>query len=1184
MEPKGIDRLFWEAAHIASKVEREAYLDRVCGENDALRRRLLQLLDALPRAEHFLESSADILPATVDELLGSEVPRTILGPFRLLEQIGEVGCAEPVKPVSESNRTYKLLEQIGEGGFGIVFLAEQQQPIRRRVALKILKPGMDSRQIIARFEAERQALALMDHPNIARVFDAGTTDSGRPYFVMELVRGVPIIEYCDQHSLPPRERLELFLCVCQAVQHAHQKGIIHRDIKPSNVLVTRHDGTPVVKVIDFGIAKALGQSLTDKTLCTGFAQLIGTPLYMSPEQTEMSGLDIDTRTDIYSLGVVLYELLTGTTPFDKERLRQVGYDEMRRIIREEEPPTPSTRMSMPWQTGIRVSAQRQSDAKQLSQLLRGELDWIVMKALEKDRNRRYETAAAFAADVQRYLHDEAVQACPPSASYRLRKFLRRNRGPVLAAAAVLLALIGGIVGTTIGLVGAEQARRAAEVAQAKEHMQRQVAERAEHDKTLKLWQAQLAQARATRRSRGMGQRFETLEVLKQATQLARELYLPRERFLDLQNEAIACLALPDVRVAQEWEGWPAGSAYLDFDAALERYVRTDRAGGVNICRVGDGALLAHFTSGLKKPWPQLSPDGRFLALRASSRCELWKLDGPKPTPLAPQQDCAAIDFSPNGQRAALVHPDGTIRLYDLAGNRPVRLLKAGPHPVAFVAFHPDSRRLALSHGGGVQIRDLNSEEAANDLPQAGAERLAWHPQGRMLAIVSSDLAIHIWDVAARREIRALRRWKNGGLRIVFNHTGDLLASYGWEHMLRLWDPRTGMEVFHTPARFDGASLRFMADDRFLAADIQDHKLRLWEIALGQECRRLIANPSQGKAPFGPFAVHPDGRILAACTPDGFGLWDVVTEEQLLTPIRMRSLDNVLFEPSGALLTAGPSGIFRWPLQPDPASAGALRLGPSRRLALPATSRTQIACSLDGRALASADGEGGWVLHSDLPRQPVRLTPHEDARAIAISPDGRWVVTGSQHGSGAKLWDARTGRLEKELLSDEGRVRVRFSPDGRWLAARGNGLQLWAVGSWQEGPFLGGIPDAAFAFSPIENVLAMETGHGTLRLVNPETGREYARLEEPDQVRSAWICFSPDGTQLLTAGAGSGAWIRVWDLRAIRRQLASMGLDWDLPPYPLATALNAASPLRVIVDRGDLPDQPMPRDKEGSPGH
>jgi eukaryotic-like serine/threonine-protein kinase len=369
------------------------------------------------------------------------------------------------------------MEQIGEGGMGLVFVAEQQQPVRRRVALKLIKPGMDSKQVVARFEAERQALALMEHPNIARVLDAGTTAAGRPYFVMELVKGVAITQFCDDHRLTMRQRLELFVHVCQAVQHAHQKGIIHRDVKPSNVLVTLHDDTPVVKVIDFGVAKALGGQLTEKTVYTHFKQMVGTPLYMSPEQAGQSGLDIDTRTDIYALGVLLYELLTGTTPFDKERLGKAGFDEIRRIIREEEPVKPSTRISTLGLAANTVSINRQTDPRRLRQLFRGELDWMVMKALEKDRNRRYESASAFAADVQAYLRNEAVQACPPSAGYRFRKFARRHKGPLLAASIVFLSLVGGILGTTIGLEQAVQAWQAEALRAAGEQRAKETAEK-----------------------------------------------------------------------------------------------------------------------------------------------------------------------------------------------------------------------------------------------------------------------------------------------------------------------------------------------------------------------------------------------------------------------------------------------------------------------------------------------------------------------------------------------------------------------------------------------------------------------------------------------------------------------------------------------------------------------------------
>jgi tetratricopeptide (TPR) repeat protein len=414
-----------------------AFLDEACGNSPELRSRVEQLLQA-HQAMGSIHGGDGQSPATVVEP-SRETPGTMIGPF-------------------------KLLEQIGEGGMGTVWMAQQTEPVKRLVALKMIKLGMDSQQVITRFEVERQALALMDHPNIAKVHDAGRAPDGRPYFVMELVKGVPLTKYCDEHRLTPRQRLELFIPVCQAVQHAHQKGIIHRDIKPSNVLVALYDGKPVPKVIDFGIAKATGAQLTEHTLVTGFGAVVGTLEYMSPEQAELNQLDVDTRSDIYSLGVLLYELLTGTTPLERKRLKETAILEVLRLIREEEPPRPSTRLSESKDTLPSISAQRQTEPAKLTKLVRGELDWIVMKALEKDRNRRYESANGFAQDVQRYLADEPVAACPPSAWYRLRKMVRRNRGVLTTVGVIAVAVVLAVaaVAASVGWVTRDRAARRAE--------------------------------------------------------------------------------------------------------------------------------------------------------------------------------------------------------------------------------------------------------------------------------------------------------------------------------------------------------------------------------------------------------------------------------------------------------------------------------------------------------------------------------------------------------------------------------------------------------------------------------------------------------------------------------------------------------------------------------------------------
>ncbi len=1149
--------IFLRALDIRDPAARVAFVDEMCREEPGLRDQVQSLLDAGEQAGSFLDRPA-VAPGETGTFAPAPEAETAVLPQELVgTQIGP----------------YKLLQQIGEGGMGTVFMAEQTHPVRRKVALKVIKPGMDSRQVIARFEAERQALAMMDHVNIARVFDGGTTENGRPYFVMELVHGVPITKYCDDNHLTPRERLELFVPVCQAIQHAHQKGIIHRDIKPSNVMITLYDGKPVPKVIDFGVAKAAEQKLTERTLFTQYGTMVGTLEYMSPEQAEMSALGVDTRSDIFSLGVLLYELLTGSTPLTHKRLKEAAHAEILRMIREEEAPKPSTRLGASGEALASISARRHTEPNKIAKLIRGELDWIVMKCLEKDRNRRYQTANGFAADVQRYLNDETVQACPPSAFYRFRKFARRNKRMLATAGVIAFALLLGTVLSSWQAIRATQAEGLAQSrlqtqteAQNDTLAQLRLTEEAREKGTRRLYDARLAQVRAGSLSRRVGQRIDSLDTLAETAKIARDLNLTEESRLERRNVAIACLALSDLRLARQRPAWPDGSSHVDFDGKLELYARTDMQGAVSVRRVADDGEIARLPGSGTESWPLLSRDGKFLAVWSGSSLNLWKLGGEKPVRVEHFDDAHGIDFSPDSRQCAIGRVDGPIRLYDLPSGLPPRELPKG-HPGAELAFHPDGRQLAVSCGTSVEIRDLDTGEVVADLPlppPVAAHCLAWQPDGKTLAVVGSDRRIYLWDVATRKQTLVIEGIRNGGIVIAFNHSGDLLASTGWEGVLRLWDTRTGQQLFGTQSGLSGAPPRFSSDDRLLTGDVRDGKLGFWEVTAGGEYRTLVRAEAGGGRDYQITSVHPDGRLLAVAMRDGIGFWDLMSGKELAF-LESPGSDFVLFEPSGALLTSGVAGLLRWPVQADLTALGLLRIGPPQKLSVPGRI-CHIARSRDDRVIAVSQFQGGRVLHADRPNQPILLGPHDDARGVAVSPDGRWVVTASFTRTGVKIWDAQSGDFKKELPADGSWVG--FSPDGKWLATTGGGLRLWAVGSWQEGPRIGG---GTFAFSPdlkspSGKLLAVDTGFGAIRLVDPETGREYARLEDPAQDRAFHMSFTPDGTRLVVTNGDSRS-IHVWDLRMIRQELAKMDLDWDLPPYP--PRAPELKPLRVEVDLSGL---------------
>jgi len=1144
--------IFLEALQKSSATERALFLDVACGGNPQLRGEI----DALLKAHDW---SGDLL----DNPVAPPFVPTISEPRSLMENGTVIG-------------PYKLLQQIGEGGMGTVYMAGQTEPVQRKVALKLIKPGMDSRQVIARFEAERQALALMDHPHIAKVLDAGTTDSGLPYFVMELVKGVPLTKYCDEQHLTPRARLELFIPVCQAVQHAHQKGIIHRDLKPSNVLVALYDGRPVPKVIDFGVAKATGQKLTERTMYTEFGAIVGTLEYMSPEQAELNQLDVDTRSDIYSLGVLLYELLTGTTPFEKKRLKDAALMDVLRIIREDEPPKPSTRLFTTDELPS-ISANRGLEPKKLSDQVRGELDWIVMKALEKDRSRRYETANGMALDIQRYLNNEPVSACPPSTTYKFRKFLRRNRMPVLVVALLVLIAFGATA-TALRLSAtreqSEGHRRRAEDAGEVAASQRQRADTAELQRTEQLWLSLRDQAKAVVLSGRPGQRLQGLEAIRQASAIRPSL--------DLRNAAITCMTLPDLAtnditwaatpevLAQGWQTLAAGTDGLD--------AREVQPGVLAVTECVSGREVGRITGCLTPTRAWFSPNGKYTVLQGApitdgstdTPLEIWDWRLEKRILQSTGDLRHGLAFRSDNGQCVIGRASGDLVFFNLPDGTEqhhVRLALSSGHSPRGCIYSPDGGHVVtfLPYTQSIQFVAARSRQGVDRAvaTPAGIVWIAISPDGRFLAVACNNRRAYIWDFEIGKFIRELVGHQAEVAWVYFVPGTAALVTWSWDGSVRYWDLPTCQSLLRLPIgpnpKLDNDSGRWVSDINSV--------LQVRSLTTSREFRTLLGHTREK----GPTHVsfHPQGRLLATSCLDGVRLWDVDAGIEIgLLPGRFVTAH---FTPDGRkLLACGAAGVFCWPVQLD-AAGQSMRIGPAIQLARESDERRSSLTS-DGAWLAATDRTNNTVeLYeiSTLSRSRV-FSGIERIAFARLSPDGRWCVGGTWPEHQLAIWDSRTGELVQRMEVD-GPPNASFNPAGTRLIVNGrNHGWVYSVPGWNLETEIARHPAGGFGVpchSPDGRILAMTRNGYLIQLLDATTYEELATLELTQPLSTGELAFSPDGTRL--AGASGANATMLWDLRLIRETLEAMNLDWAHPSFPPAQLLHEVVP-QIVIDHAGVP--------------
>jgi len=1038
---------------------------------------------------------------------------------------------------SEWIGSYRVVRLLGEGGMGMVYLAEQEQPIARQVALKIIKLGMDTRAVLARFQSETQALALMEHPNIAQVYEAGSSANGRPYFVMEYVPGIPITEYCDRHYLGTRQRLELFLQVANAAQHAHQKGVIHRDLKPSNILVMERDGEAVPKIIDFGLAKATEKTFTEETVFTEAGVLIGTPEYMSPEQASPGGWDIDTRTDIYSLGVLLYELLIGTVPFESKHLRREGYDEIRRIIREDEPPTPATRLVSLGAQAVGIAACRATDAGSLRKQVRGDLDWITMTAMAKDRNRRYASASELAADIARHLRDEPVMASPPSTSYRFNKFIRKHRGPVLALTAVFLSLLLGLGASTVLYFRAERQRLVAQAQRAEAERERTEAERqraaADQERAEASRQSERAerqrtlaeQSRMTADQQRKEAELQHAEAERQRSLAAQQTAEARKRGAEATEQRSAAEKEREVaeRQSRAADEQRAAAERQRLLAQRQSYAANLIAADLHIRsnEIAEARRRLLLCPPLLRGW-----EWRYL---------LWKSD----TSLATLAGHAAalplskpaLGFNQDGTRIFWTSGEGldwwsAASYTQLASYRGLgRVFGADRDGVRIVS--------ASANNGDHNLRVYESASgkvvstfAGND---SEATCAAFGRNGSRVVSGGRDGSIRMWDTASGQPLAKLVGHKGGVWAVTFSSDGERIVSAGEDRMVRVWDANAGHAMYGIAGHGGPVmSIAFSPDRRTIVSGSADRTVRIWDAATGRPLHTLSGHECSVQG----VAISPDGATIASASCATLRLWDAASGKLAATLAGdwPSEIAAVSFSPDGALIAAASAAgeIKVWNAQTY--GGGILRrtgsdedriaLSPGGvRLALH-NAKTQSLQVWDARQRKSA-----WMVHGD----------DAQVTALAFSPDSSHLAAGLIDNV-VHIWDAATGHAVAASAKLPAQVTsLAFTADGARLALATSDR---AVSLWDSMPMqriFSATSDATGAAnvrvaipSPDGKHVAAGTGDRTLLVWDTAKGDAPLKLNLPagsGGILSA--AYSPDGRRIAGGAEGVGD-IGVWD--------------------------------------------------------